>query len=97
MYVHLNKNYVLLKNEHKVQNLHIKEMLSNAYKKIIQNFLVHIKKLLKKLFDRIRTKPSSQSMLRNRHDSSVPNVKCFKWDIKEKTIYLDLAYFQHKN
>ena len=67
------KNYVLLKNEHKVQNLHIKEMLSNAYKKIIQNFLVHIKKLLKKLFDRIRTKPSSQSMLRNRHDSSVPN------------------------
>ena len=33
MHVHLNKNYVLLKNEHKVQNLHIKEMLSNAYKK----------------------------------------------------------------
>ena len=66
-------------------------------KKIIQNFLVHIKKLLKKLYDRIRTKPSSQSLLRNRHDSSVPNgilyCQVFQVDIKEKNNMFGLSIF----
>ena len=40
-------------------------------KKLSKTFLVNIKELFKKLFDRIRTKTSSQ--LRNRHDTSAPN------------------------
>ena len=50
-------------------------MLGKAFnrKQTSQTFPVNNKKSLKKIIDRIRTKSSSQRLLRNRRDTTEPN------------------------